>query len=808
MIRPKSAISINSSRNIFHKKKSRPNSGNYKYPILSTSQNIKNNPYVVIYSMPNNPKISKGMGKTIQKEELYENSIQLKISINKIKKELDEAKSIIFQKDMELKKKNKIIEDCIRENDIEEIHKENIEKGKESTLLSLCKEKYYEMKKAYKKKCEENDILKANIKITKIKEIQIECDVLKNELDKMKNLYLNSQEQVQLTNQKMNNLQIFKNKFLQQHLLINSLQKNCDELNISNKQLKQEISKMNNNLEKKEKERKKLKIVNSKLKVNNERFLNEKKSFEYKKMQSNDNFKKIIELQKQLSEYKRLYDQKCKEIQNLNKNISPKKIENNLTLKPINYSTIKDIRVNERTENEKISLLKNLLKDSQIKNKIYENFLIQNDCEINKILEDGGYNNGVINTNSANLIRSFSNPNNHTTNNYNNSLNNNTNYYSTNNINQVGITTNNNVPNTNSTIKYVDNINDVIEKENQTENQEIKENQDIQNQEIQNQDIQNQDIQNQVIEENQGTQINEDEDLFKSLDFIILKNLESNHVKKENLYEEVNQIYKTFEENTKTDAEISRDDFIRPFTELFVNNMKITNQEDILIINNYLGKIIDGIEDNIDKFFEHLSLIFDNIIDYTQVNENELLLNIKNALEQYPDIVKELKEKDINNNYIITILTFKKITDKLKVELNDDLMEFLIYKMKISVPEGYSMLDLNYSIIEELMNYELNESNNIEIISNLFQQLKISLNEKNEDFNNILSEKIVNINFDNMEIQAIKKDDFFEIFKDNGIGIGENEQNDLYDNFKLQNEINENDNLMNVSRIKEFYESD
>ena len=135
-------------------------------------------------------------------------------------------------------------------------------------------------------------------------------------------------------------------------------------------------------------------------------------------------------------------------------------------------------------------------------------------------------------------------------------------------------------------------------------------------------------------------------------------------------------------------------------------------------------------------------------------------------------------------------------------------MEFLIYKMKISVPEGYSMLDLNYSIIEELMNYELNESNNIEIISNLFQQLKISLNEKSEDFNTILSGKIVNINFDNMEIQAINKEDFFEIFKDNGIGIGENEKNDLYDNFKLQNEINENDNLMNVSRIKEFYQSD
>ena len=31
--------------------------------------------------------------------------------------------------------------------------------------------------------------------------------------------------------------------------------------------------------------------------------------------------------------------------------------------------------------------------------------------------------------------------------------------------------------------------------------------------------------------------------------------------------------------------------------------MKIKNNDDIIIIYNYLGKIIDGIEDDIDKFF-------------------------------------------------------------------------------------------------------------------------------------------------------------------------------------------------------------
>jgi hypothetical protein len=55
----------------------------------------------------------------------------------------------------------------------------NLEKAKESTLVSLCKDRYNELKRSFKKKCEENDILNANIKITKLKEYQIQIDVMK-----------------------------------------------------------------------------------------------------------------------------------------------------------------------------------------------------------------------------------------------------------------------------------------------------------------------------------------------------------------------------------------------------------------------------------------------------------------------------------------------------------------------------------------------------------------------------------------------------------------------------------------------------
>ena len=45
------------------------------------------------------------MGKTIEKEELYENVIKMKLLINNLKKELNDCKSTIVKKNLEIKKK-------------------------------------------------------------------------------------------------------------------------------------------------------------------------------------------------------------------------------------------------------------------------------------------------------------------------------------------------------------------------------------------------------------------------------------------------------------------------------------------------------------------------------------------------------------------------------------------------------------------------------------------------------------------------------------------------------------------------------
>ena len=352
------SLTLNNSYDINHKiSKSniikRPESARERYPYISKTQLIKKNNE---YSIPNNKRITRGLGKSIEKEELYENTVQLKILVNKLKKELNESKSIINQKDIELKKKNKIINDCLKDNDIDEVHKVNLEKGKESNLLSLCKEKYYEMKNNYKKKCEENNILKANIKLTKIKEIQIETEILKNELEKMKSLYLNSLGEIKSNNLVINNLKEFKDKFLEQHNIINCLNKKNDELN---KTLLNEISKFRETLEKNKKENKKLKVEISKLKILNEKYLNEKVLKENKIRNENDNERQLNNIKEQLNEYKKLYEQSSKEIQNLTKmNKNNFQIQNPLLIKPIDKNIYKSISQNPNEENEKIKLLK------------------------------------------------------------------------------------------------------------------------------------------------------------------------------------------------------------------------------------------------------------------------------------------------------------------------------------------------------------------------------------------------------------------------------------------------------------------
>ena len=250
----------------------RPNSAAKRHLKTYKINTSLETPPPIIFTMPNNPKKLSGMGNKIEREQLYENNMQLKDIINKLKRELAETRNQVVKKDIEIRKKERIIKECSKENDLESVHELNLEKARESTLVSLCKDKYSQLKNLYTKKCEENEILKANIKMTKLKEYMIQIDILKKEMEKIKTLYENTVEDNSRLREEMSNFQNLKNKYIEQHSIINNLVEKCKQYKNDINELKAENSFLNLKLEKNMKQKKGLQRANFKLKISNEKF--------------------------------------------------------------------------------------------------------------------------------------------------------------------------------------------------------------------------------------------------------------------------------------------------------------------------------------------------------------------------------------------------------------------------------------------------------------------------------------------------------------------------------------------------------
>jgi hypothetical protein len=141
----------------------------------------------------------------------------------------------------------------------------------------MCKNKYNILKNSFEKEIEENKMLKANIKITKIKEIQIENDILIKELIKIRAMYLNCKKNLKKYKNMAKDLENFKIKFLEQHSIISSYIQKCDIQNQEIINLKEEKDELLRELELNIKKQEKLKQSNDKLRIKNMKYMNQKK---------------------------------------------------------------------------------------------------------------------------------------------------------------------------------------------------------------------------------------------------------------------------------------------------------------------------------------------------------------------------------------------------------------------------------------------------------------------------------------------------------------------------------------------------
>ena len=855
MLRKEKSLSIRGLSGKKSKSKQfRPNSavGYKKFSTLKVNSNSQN-PYnqappPIIFTMPNNKKMTSGMGNNIEREQLYENNMQLKESLNKLKRELAETKYYVVKKDIELREKEKILRECIKENDLESTHESKIEKAKESALLTLCKEKYNILKASYQKEIQENKILKANIKITKIKEFQIENDILNKELNKIKSLYENCKTNLKKYKGVMNDLNKFKQKFSEQHAIISGYAHKCDLLNAEIRNLKEERDNLINELELNIKKQNILKQSNDKLKIKNTKFLNQKKINEEYDLRNTDNEKSLIKFKKDAFEFKKAFLQKTADFDSLKKayNDVQRKLNNinQSLLQPFQYKNIKKIEQENNPKNiDKIELYKSLYDESQMKNIIYEKYFKDQNINPKDIIRAYGYS-GVLNTENRLLLinnkdkgkdkneedekkvisEKEENSKNHeeskkVENPEKEELNNNNNDVLSNSNNEVEEKKENQIEVINDDIKTKiseDNFS------NANTNTYTKANTNTNNINNNNNNNINNNLENeQIIDEM-------DETNYLILIHLFLKNFEANHITVEIVENKMQDIIKSFEGK----SEATKEDFLEPFYNLFIESMKVTLESDKQVVKLFLSNYLDNTNGNTNEFYNDLNGIFSNLVDYSTIENNENITELLNViglnLKRYKkDLEKKLKEEDKTNSNLITFDIFRKIVNELNINLNEDLMELLIYKMKSAVPENHSIFDLNYSIMLDLLNKDLDidnikeedeknydsaENENDDLskkISDKLSEFKNNMIKNNTDLEKLFIDKIQKFTDDERnDMEVIEKDTFFEGMENMGVTLNDEIKETIYKLFISEDPICTNNGavmMMDFKKLKNLF---
>ena len=263
--------------------------------------------------------------------------------------------------------------------------------------------------------------------------------------------------------------------------------------------------------------------------------------------------------------------------------------------------------------------------------------------------------------------------------------------------------------------------------------------------------------------------------------------MEANHVTQDILENKVNNIYKSFEEK----SEATKEEFLEPFINLFIESMKITLDPDKEVIKAFFNNYIDTLNGDTSAFYMALTDIFKNIRDYNSITDEEKILNgLADQLQKYKDKLEiALEKEDVNKDHIINFDILRKIIQDYNIILDDDLIEYLIYKMKTSVPAGKSMFDLNCGIIIELLKKEIQRPEEDEDplsaeISNKLSIFKSNLTDNHTNFEEVYNEFVETVSKDGKSFEILERNKFFEVMEKYQVTVSKEVSNAVYELFK------------------------
>lgn len=193
------------------------------------------------------------------------------------------------------------------------------------------------------------------------------------------------------------------------------------------------------------------------------------------------------------------------------------------------------------------------------------------------------------------------------------------------------------------------------------------------------------------------------EEQFGELAYILSKNFEAHGIDltslKDKILSGIENVYGKLNSNLLDEIKIS--EVVSCLIMQLLGNKNKVNLQEMVSFMKYFSK--NYLTDSASFVLQFTSL-FNTIINYSSENSVALNQQIKQILYPYKSmLLSETRKMDQNNTGYITFYNLKKLLDNLKIELDEDIMEYFIFLMKsFDDPDSY-LRDLKYNNIVSLL---------------------------------------------------------------------------------------------------------
>lgn len=189
------------------------------------------------------------------------------------------------------------------------------------------------------------------------------------------------------------------------------------------------------------------------------------------------------------------------------------------------------------------------------------------------------------------------------------------------------------------------------------------------------------------------------EDQFGELTYILTKNFEANDIDMIALKEKISE--------SNTYEEESEDKIAEKMGEKIQDLLKNKNQVNKQELVSYCKHFLKNYNPNPLHIHSQFASLFNSITNYSNDNSLQLTQQVKQLLSPYRTMLQnEARKMDPNNTGYITFYNLRKLIETLKLELDEDVMEYIIFLMKNFEDSESYLRDLKYGnlltlIVEE-----------------------------------------------------------------------------------------------------------